>query len=55
MKDSKVNYTTRPIPSTPGAQQITNDGLMSKKGSAPFVSDMPKQHVVPASKKSSDK
>ena len=51
MKEKKINYTTRPIPSSPGAQQITNQDLMSKKGSAPFVSEMPKKHLVPGSDK----
>lgn len=46
MKD-KINYTTRPIPSGPGAQQITVEGHASKKGGSAFVSQMPKKHVVP--------
>lgn len=55
MSEKKINYTTRPIPSTPGAQQITNDALKSKKGSAPFTSTMPTEHVVPSPGKSSKK
>jgi hypothetical protein len=46
-KDSKINYEKRPVPTSPGAMQITNEGLMNRKGSAPMVSEMPKKNVVP--------
>lgn len=51
-KSSKVNYTTKPIPSAPGAQQITSDALKSKKGSSDFNSKMPSECLIPGSKKS---
>jgi hypothetical protein len=53
--DSKVNYTSRPIPSSPGAQQITSDALKSKKGSAPMNSTLPKDYVIPGPSSSSKK
>lgn len=46
-KDSKINYEKRPLPSTPGSQQITVEGDQCKKGGSPMVSEMPKKHVVP--------
>ena len=49
---SKINFEKRPMPSTPGAQQITNEDLMSKKGGSEFVSTMPKKNVVPGPSKS---
>lgn len=54
-KSKAINYNKMPIPSGPGAQQITVDGLESKKGGSEFVSEMPKKHVIPdgASSKSS--
>lgn len=57
MKEKKqINYEKRPIPSSPGAQQITIDGCDSKKGGSPFVSKLPKDYVVPSpSSKSSSK
>lgn len=47
MAQSKINYATRPMPSGPGAKQITVEGQMSRKGGAPFVSKMPTKHVIP--------
>lgn len=55
MAKEKINYTSRPIPSGPGSQQITVDGLESKKGGSAFVSKMPTKHVVPGDMKSMDK
>ena len=43
----EINYKTMPVPSGPGAQQITVDGLCSEKGGQKFVSAMPKNHVIP--------
>lgn len=54
-KSSKINYQTRPVPSSPGAQQITVDGLASKKGSGDFVSKMPTKNVVPGDSSKSGK
>lgn len=51
-KSSKCNYTTKPIPSAPGAQQITADALKSKKGSSDFNSKLPTQNLIPGDKKS---
>lgn len=48
---SKINYEKRPLPSTPGAQQITVEGQSSKKGSADFYSEMPKKNVIPGGSK----
>lgn len=49
---SKVNFEKRPIPSGPGAQQIVvEDQVMSKKGGAPFVSELPKKGLVPGPSK----
>ena len=50
-KSSKINYTTRPIPSSPGPQQITVEGQKSMKGSSEFVSKLPKEHLIPGDKK----
>lgn len=48
MKDKKqINYEKRPVPSGPGAQQITVVGQESMKGGSPMVSTMPKEYVVP--------
>lgn len=46
-KSKEINYRKMPVPSSPGAEQITVEGQESKKGNAPFVSDMPKKFVVP--------
>jgi hypothetical protein len=50
-KSKEINYRKSSIPSGPGPQQITTEGCESKKGGAPFVSQLPKEHVVPGSKK----
>lgn len=39
--EKKINYTTSPIPSGPGAQQITVEGQKSLKGGSSFTSSMP--------------
>lgn len=44
---SQINFQTRPIPSGPGAQQITTIGNDSMKGGSAFVSKMPKDYVIP--------
>lgn len=46
-KAKEINYKKMPVPSGPGAQQITVEGLASKKGGSDFVSEMPKKHVIP--------
>lgn len=46
-KSKEINYRKMPVPSSPGAQQITVVGQESMKGGAPFVSEMPKKYVVP--------
>ena len=51
-KSSKCNYTTRPIPSGPGALQITNEDLKSKKGGSEFESKLPEKNVVKDGSKS---
>ena len=44
---SKINFEKRPIPSGPGAQQITvMDQVKSMKGGAPFVSKLPEKGLV---------
>lgn len=45
--ESKINYETKPIPTSPGAQQITVEGTDSKKGGSSFVSELPKKFVIP--------
>lgn len=50
-ESSKINYEKRPVPSSPGAQQITIEGQASKKGGSPLVSEMPKKFVIPGPSK----
>lgn len=50
-KSSEINFERKPLPSGPGAQQITVEGCESKKGGQEFVSDMPKKFVVPGGDK----
>lgn len=49
-KDSQINYEKRPMPSSPGPQQITVNGQESKKGGSDFVSKMPKENLIPGDK-----
>lgn len=53
--ESKINYSKRPVPSSPSPQQITVVGQESMKGTAPFVSKLPKDYVVPGPKESNEK
>ena len=46
-KDKEICWEKRPMPSGPGAEQITVEGCDSMKGGAPFVSEMPKKFVIP--------
>ena len=48
MESKKINYEKMPIPSGPGAQQITVVGQEIKKGSADMNSKMPEKYVIPA-------
>lgn len=49
MKGEKVNYSTKPVPTSPGAKLITHDNFVAKKGSADMSSKMP-ANVVPGPK-----
>lgn len=49
--ESKINYDKKPVPSSPGPQQITVNGQDSMKGGQPFVSELPKKHVIPGESK----
>ena len=46
-KQEKINYTTGPIPSGPGPQQITVVGQSVKKGSSDFSGTIPSKYIVP--------
>ncbi len=46
MKDSKINYEKKSIPSSPGAAQITTTADGAKKGSGAMNSKLPTEHVV---------
>jgi len=45
-ESSKINYEKRPLPSSPGAAQITVEGQEAKKGGAPLVSKLPEKNLV---------
>lgn len=45
-KQSKINFETRPIPSGPGAQQITVVGQECMKGGSEMVSKMPEKYMI---------
>lgn len=49
-QDEKINYDKRPVPSSPGAQQITTVGQDSMKGGSEFVSKLPTEYVIPEGK-----
>jgi len=50
-KKDQINYRKMPVPSTPGAQQITNEGGEYKKGGSSLTHSMPTKYVVPGSDK----
>ena len=50
-KSKEINYEKRPLPSSPGAQQITTEGQKAMKGGSEFKSEMPKKNVIPGSSK----
>lgn len=54
-KSKEINYKKMPVPSSPGAQQITNENLQAKKGSADMNSKLPKENMVPGSNKNTSK
>lgn len=46
-KPDEISYRKMPVPSGPGAAQITVVGQDSMKGGAPFTSKLPKDYVIP--------
>lgn len=50
MDKKEINYKKMPVPTSPGSQQITCNGLQSEKGGASFVSTMPTKNIVPDGK-----
>lgn len=46
-QDHSVNYEKKPIPSGPGAQQITTIGQETMKGGSAMNSKMPTEYVIP--------
>lgn len=44
-KKTEINFRSSPVPTGPGAQQITNMDLQYQKGGAAFVGTMPEKKV----------
>lgn len=50
-KSKKVNVVTRPVPSGPGAEQITYQGQQAMKGGSEMNSKLPEKYMIPGDSK----
>lgn len=51
MSEKKINYEKRPMPSGPGAGQITVQGNKCMQGGKEMVSPLPKENMIKEGKK----
>ena len=47
-KTKAINSTSRPVPSSPGANQVTIQGTKAMKGSKELSQSIPTENLVPA-------